>query len=595
MTMPSRALALLCALTFAAPAALAQQVSVPIDAAGAGPGAPLHNPAGLDRAPDGSLWVSGASSKNLFRVDAGGAVTEVFSVWPTLTEAGGLGAAPHGAVFASSFSTDSVLRVGPDGGVELAADSSGAGPGQELNGPRELAVDAAGNVFVVGTLSGNVLRIAADGAVTQVLGPAGAGPGAPLTGPRDVAVDGAGVAYVTGMTSDNVLAALPGGGVAQVLGPAGDGAGHPLDGPAAVAAAADGTLYVTSMHAHSVLRRAPGGAVDVVVTAAGDGAGHALSLPNALALAADGTLYVSGLGNDHVFAVSPGGTVTLVASLAGDGSGHLLNDPSDLLAGADGTLYIACAQSEELFTLSGGVLAWLATVPGFGAGVSGNGDGALALDAEGGLLVGGWSNHEVVRLLPGGGTTLVVDDSGGPSAWLSPPSLVRVDPAGRIHLLANDRVFRADGPSAPFEQVIGPQGDGRGHVLEQASDMLFDPQGRLVVASLNDDCVLRLEADDSVALLLGPGGSPATALNIRPIWSTARTARSTSRISPTPTSSRCARTARWTRSSPGTMSIPPARSRPARAGTVSPWTTSAGSTCPTASSASCTASTRTGR
>jgi sugar lactone lactonase YvrE len=488
----------------AVPVSAAPQVTAVIDAEGAGPLAELAQPGQIDRAPDGSLWVPGALSANLFRVDADGSIEEVFSLWPQLQQAAGLAVVPDGTVYVTAYQSDGVLRVSNDGTVTPAADADGAGPGQGLDGPRAIAADAAGNVYVAARLGNNVLRIAPDGSVAQLVGAAGAGAGMPLNDPRDVAVSAAGVVYVAGTTSDNVLAVDPGGALSQAIGPAGDGAGNPLNGASALAVAPDGTLYVASLFSHTVLRRSPAGVVDVVVTSAGDGAGHPLFLPVDLALGADGTLYVASLGTDSVLARAPGGAVTFLAGFSGDGAGHLLNDPTDLLLAPDGALLVACAASENLFRLSGGSVTWLANVPGFGSGPSSNGEGALALDGSGQLLVSGWNNDQVVRFESGGGTTVLVDGAGGPGSDLDPPSIVRLDTAGRAFVASSlGTVFRFDDASGAFTVVIPPEGDGNGNALDDVHGMTFDAQERLVVAGRDSDNLLRVEADGSITKLLG--------------------------------------------------------------------------------------------
>jgi outer membrane protein assembly factor BamB len=484
--------------------ASAQQVEVVLTDAGAGPQTEMSGPGETARAADGGLWVPGSVSWNLFRVDAGGSVQEVFDAWPLLAHPGGLAFSPDGSLYITGAQSDSVIRVDTDGSVVLVVDEDGAGPGKALAGPRGIVAAADGHVFVVGRDSDNLLRIAPGGEVVELLGPAGAGPGQEVVQIRDVTLDAVGNAYVGGMVSDNVLMVTPSGDVTQVMDASGDGEGLPLNAAASVLAAPDGTLYVASMFGHGVLELSPSGVVSAVMTADGAGPGDPLSLPVDLALAQDGTLYVASLGNDRVFSATPDGAITVVLGPSGDGQGHVVDDPTDLIVHPDGTLFVGCALSENLFAVRDGVVTHVAEVPAFGSGPSASGDGALAWDDAGALHVSLWDGDSVLRFDPDGGTTIVADGSGGMGSSFIEPTALAADEAGRVFVGTEDRVFRFDGAVGDFEVVIDPNARGSAVDLLDVEALLFDAQGRLVVAGRRSDNLLRLEPDGSVVELIGP-------------------------------------------------------------------------------------------
>jgi sugar lactone lactonase YvrE len=492
-------------LLLVAPSLRAQQVEAVLTSAGAGPTDLLASPGRPARTPDGALWVPAWGSQNMLRLDADGTATEVIAIAPYLLKPADLAFGPDGALFVASSSTQEVIRIATDGEVEAILDKDLPGPDDTLSDPRRLVVDGAGRVYVVGWDSSNLVRIDPDGTTVELVGPEGAGPTELLGQARAVAVDGAGTAYVSGMASDNVLAVTAGGVVTQVVGPSGDGAGTPLDGPSAMVIAPDGTLYVASMFDHSVLRRTPAGVVSAVMTSVGDGQGNTLSLPNELALAPDGTLYVSSFGNNRVLARAPDGTVSEVADLLGDGAGHVINGPSDLVVAADGTLYIASNASENLLSVApGGPVVHVADLTDFGSGASSNGDGALALDDQGRVHVAYWDGNEVARLEPGGGTTTLAGIGFGPNQIFNTPHRALVDAAGSVFVAGNDAVTRFDDASGAYDVVVDlglvpPLG-----VLWDAEAIVFDAQGRLVVALSSFDLLLRVEPDGSVGELLGP-------------------------------------------------------------------------------------------
>ena len=505
---------LLVGLALLAQPAAMQQVELLIEKQSVGPDDELGNPRATARTPDGSAWITGWSSDNVFHVATDGAVTEVFERWPGAGGCSGLALAADGTLYVANSDSRSVLRVSTGGELALVLPGPGAIPGSGLKRPFRMGLDAAGDLYVMASDSHNVLRVATDGTLTELVDASGAGPGQALDQPRDLVVAADGTVYVAGMGSDNVLRVDPSGAISQAIGPAGDGAGHPLDGAAALALGPDGSLYVASFFGNGVLRRDPGGAVTAVLTASGDGAGHALALPNALALAPDGTLYVAGFGSDNVFALPPGGPATQVLDLFGDGSGPLMNDPADLALSPDGTLYVASLVSETIHAFGTSGPQFVAEVPGY-APLGGLlvRRGHITCDDTGRLLVSLPSLDQVRRFEPGSGNTTLVDGWGGPGQEFDSPRAVAVDDQGRVFVAAN-AVFRFDDASGDFSIVAHAQSGVPESPLAGAVDVLFDHQGRLLVLGRTSDNLLRVEPDGTLTELLGPaGGSPGLELD----------------------------------------------------------------------------------
>lgn len=165
----ARATAAALVLGIAAAAGSAQVVQV-IDAAGDGAGNPLDAPLGIAIDGSGTLYVTGRGSDNAFRITDPGQPTQT---------------------------------------ITAILDASGDGAGNVLDDPFRVAVDAAGTVYVTGTMSNNVFQITDPGqptqVVTEIIDAGGDGGGNPLTSAGGVAVDAAGTVYVTGTLSHNVL------------------------------------------------------------------------------------------------------------------------------------------------------------------------------------------------------------------------------------------------------------------------------------------------------------------------------------------------------------------------------------------------------
>jgi sugar lactone lactonase YvrE len=169
-----------------------------------------------------------------------------------------------------------------------------------FNGPRAIAVDAVGNVYVADVGNATVRRIAAAGGVTTVAGVAGtsgyadaiAGPSlfsgllamSVYGGPGGLAVDAAGVVFVTDQGGHALRRIDPDGsvhtlaGVAQTAGSEeGSGSDARFRFPAGVAIDSSGLLYVADTANHTIrVTDSTGTSVDCPQPAPLDAMGHLL-------------------------------------------------------------------------------------------------------------------------------------------------------------------------------------------------------------------------------------------------------------------------------------------------------------------------------
>ncbi|MDP2675638.1 MAG: NHL repeat-containing protein [Dehalococcoidia bacterium] len=124
----------------------------------------------------------------------------------------GLVVGGNGEFLVSDAANHRVLRYDGEGRLLWAAGSGRRAGGEEgFNTPAGLALDQAGNVYVVDILNGRVVKLAPDGTFLDQYGRLGDTAGT-LARPKDVAIDAAGNVYV----SDGLLAAV------QVFGPTGE-------------------------------------------------------------------------------------------------------------------------------------------------------------------------------------------------------------------------------------------------------------------------------------------------------------------------------------------------------------------------------------
>ena len=314
-----------------------------------------------------------------------------------------------------------------------------------LNLPSDLAVDAAGNLYIADDENNRVRRVAPDGTITTVAGNGTkgfCGDGGPATqaclwGPYALAVDAADNLYIADWGNHRVRRVAPDGTITTVAGNGTDdfcGDGGPatqacLSGPHGLAVDAAGNLYIAEWWNARVRRVAPDG---TITTVAGNGSNGrfcgdggpatqaCLNRPGWLAVDAAGNLYFPDWGNARVRRVAPDGTITTVAGngtkgFCGDGgpaTQACLNAPYGVAVDAAGNLYIADACNARVRRVAPD--GTITTVAGNGTkGFCGDGGpasqacllgpGGLAVDAAGNLYIANWGNHRVRRVtLPGG-------------------------------------------------------------------------------------------------------------------------------------------------------------------------------------------------
>lgn len=326
------------------------------------------------------------------------------------------------------------MRVDTFAGDGVAGHEDGPAAQARFRYPRGLAVDQAGILYVADWENHCIRRVTPDGDVSTLAGAGRAGFADGLGAiawfhfPRDVAVDAAGNVYVADTDNNCIRKITPAGRVTTF-----SGEGQPgfADGPRSVArfhhpngvaVDAAGVVYVADASNTRIRRVSPGG---TVATLAGEGvAGYAdaagaearFSAPRGLAVDAAGWVYVAEYGNSRIRAITPDG---LVVTFAGDGRGRhadgvgeqaSFRDPCGLALGPDGRLYVADSENHciRMIRPDGAVV----TIAGDGRGepdfVNGPGPDArfyqprgVAVCPSGVIYVADTSNHCIRRLTPG--------------------------------------------------------------------------------------------------------------------------------------------------------------------------------------------------
>jgi hypothetical protein len=179
---------------------------------------------------------------------------------------GTVAVAPDGTVYVGGILSNNIFEVAPDGAIREFFDGAAYGPPGGVR-PADLAVGVDGALYVAanGNSKHVALKITPEGAVTEIIDASGDGQGATLGGVSTVALAPDGRVYVAGGSSDNVFEVTPGGGITEIIDASGDGAGNALDLPSALAIDAAGNVYVAGRESRNGFRISPGGEVTQII------------------------------------------------------------------------------------------------------------------------------------------------------------------------------------------------------------------------------------------------------------------------------------------------------------------------------------------
>jgi sugar lactone lactonase YvrE len=298
----------------------------------------------------------------------------------------GVAAAPDGSVYLADTVGSRVLRVDADGNVTNHAGKPGLyafeGDGGKaaaasLHGPTGLAVDSAGNMYIVDHGNNRVRRVDQEGTITTVVGSGAvgteagsfSGDGGPATKatlrePIGIAVDRSGGLYVADRDNYRVRAVDSSGTITTI---AGNGSTGPMrrQGPATesaiklpvgVATGPNGAVYISDEEAHRILKVDANGAMTTFAGTgkpgySGDGGPAAeaeLNGPYLLATDGRGNLYIADALNHVIRVVDRKGSIRTVAGTGtagfrGDGGPATkarLNEPWGVAVDASGAIYI---------------------------------------------------------------------------------------------------------------------------------------------------------------------------------------------------------------------------------------------------------------
>lgn len=492
------------------------------------------------------LSVSGAAAAQTITTHAGGGVGDEGEAVEAYTRRPvGSALDANGNLYFADESAHRVRKVDANGIITTVAgtgEASFSGDGglatsATLNRPVDVAVDAAGNLFIADNNNRRVRKVTPAGVITTVAGNG-------TTTFRDnvdattggfgyvggLAIDGSGNVYVADgshqrirrISTGGLLTTVAGDGTTGYSGDGGQATSASLAAPSDVAFDPAGLLHIADTYNGVVRKVAANG---VISTVAGGGSSldegvpplqAQLQSPSAIGFDAGGSLYVAETNGYRIRRVSGGQVQTVV----GNGNyGDTSGDGGDALAAAIGSVeYMTVAPDGRIFLSSGWAPVRLA-VPGgqinrYAGGGVGDGPVAtrailddprpLAASADGTVIVA--TRGRLRRISPTGAISTIAGygqegytGDGGPAveAQIGAVTGIVMAPGGEVffsdYSSGTIRRIGTDGIIDTFAVVPGTQGLAR-----DAAGNFYTTTGHTVV---------RISSAGVAAVFAGTGGS----------------------------------------------------------------------------------------
>ncbi|QDQ26927.1 DUF839 domain-containing protein [Chitinimonas arctica] len=326
----------------------------------------FNRPRGLASDATGNLYVADSVNGLLRKISPQGQVSTVAGLagirgsvdgngaTASFNEQHGLTSDTAGNLYVADTANSVIRKISPTGTVTTVAGQAGQtgtadgqGTAARFNRPNDLAIDAAGNLYIADTDNYTIRKITPSGMVSTFAGQAGQhevldgkGSAAGFDKPYGIGIDPAGNLYVADTDfikidshfSATIRKITPDAVVSTVAGTrwekgSADGIGSQARfmEPRGMVSDAAGNIYIADSHNATIRKLSPSGVVStlagqargigggIVGSSDGTGTQAQFNKPTGLTIDAAGNLYVADSGNNLIRKVTQAGVVTTVA------------------------------------------------------------------------------------------------------------------------------------------------------------------------------------------------------------------------------------------------------------------------------------------
>jgi uncharacterized protein (TIGR03437 family) len=481
-----------------------------------------------------------------------------------------------GNIFAADGDNAVIVKVSLSGALSVVAGngligfSGDGGPARNasLAGPRAVAVDRCGNLYIA-EMGHRVRRVDTAGIITTIVGTGLAGyggDGGPATAarlfyPSGLVVDDAGTLYIADsfnhrirkVDNKGIITTLAGDGFegpnlsGRYWGDGGPAIKASFNRPQGIAVDDSGELYIADMFNNRVRKIDRSG---VITTAVGNGtegpfgdgglaSNASLNKPTAVTVDRLGSLYIADRFTQRIRKVERTGLITALAGngtpgFSGDGGPALeasLNFPNGVTADAHGAIYVADTFNGRIRKIE--PTGRIVSVAGNGEyRISGDGGPAssaslnfprsVAVNSTGEVYIADQQNRRIRKInldgaistVAGGGGRSPFDVDHAMLASFEVPSGIAVDKVGSLYIA--DRVYNRVFKVAQDGRLIGIAGNGRmGFMgdgvsaimtaLNLPTSVAVDTEGRVYIADLGNHRVRRVDVSGIITTVAGNG------------------------------------------------------------------------------------------